>query len=64
VVHDGQIQVRPILPLRWTFDERIEDGLSAARSAELLRRRLEDPVRYLGTPEDAVPDNLVEEQAK
>ncbi|WP_350275836.1 2-oxo acid dehydrogenase subunit E2 [Kribbella sp. HUAS MG21] len=50
----GQIRVRQLLPLRWTFDERIEDGLYAARSAELLRARLEDPVQYLGRPEDAV----------
>ncbi|TDO48316.1 2-oxoacid dehydrogenase/acyltransferase catalytic subunit [Kribbella sp. VKM Ac-2571] len=51
---DGQILVRPMLPLRWTFDERIEDGLYAARSAELLRSRLEEPVRSFGLPEDAV----------
>ncbi|NUR94831.1 MAG: hypothetical protein HOV67_06165 [Kribbellaceae bacterium] len=54
VVHEGQIQARQMLPLRWTFDERIEDGLYAARSAELLRHRLEDPIRHLGRPEDAV----------
>jgi len=54
VVHDGRIEARRLLPLRWTFDERIEDGLYAARSAELLRDRLEDPIRYLGLPEDAV----------
>lgn len=54
VVHEGVIQARQLLPLRWTFDERIEDGLYAARSAELLRRRLEDPTRHLGRPEDAV----------
>jgi hypothetical protein len=54
VVHDGEVRIRPVLPLRWTFDERIEDGLYAAQSAELLRRRLEDPVQHLGVPEDAV----------
>ncbi|GAA2806489.1 2-oxo acid dehydrogenase subunit E2 [Kribbella solani] len=59
VVRDGRIEARQILPLRWTFDERIEDGLYATRSAELLRDRLEDPIRYLGLPEDAVrPDGV------
>ena len=61
VVHDGQIRIRPILPLRWTFDERIEDGLYAARSAELLRRRLEDPLDHLGVPEDAARRDLAAE---
>ena len=61
VVHDGEIQIRQILPLRWTFDERIEDGLYAGRSAELLRRRLEDPVHHLGLPEDAVPGRVREQ---
>lgn len=64
VVHDGQIQARQILPLRWTFDERIEDGLYAARSAELLRRRLEDPIRHLGLPEDAVRRDSVPVSAR
>jgi hypothetical protein len=50
----GTVQVRPMLTLRWTFDERIVDGLYAARSAELLARRLEDPRHHLGSPEDAV----------
>jgi pyruvate/2-oxoglutarate dehydrogenase complex dihydrolipoamide acyltransferase (E2) component len=50
----GNVRVRPLLPLCWTFDERIEDGLYAARSAELLRSRLEDPFEDLGSPEDAV----------
>lgn len=64
VVHDGQIQARQILPLRWSFDERIEDGLYAARSAELLRRRLEDPIRHLGLPEDAVRRDSVPVSAR
>ncbi|TCC16050.1 2-oxo acid dehydrogenase subunit E2 [Kribbella sindirgiensis] len=61
VADDGQIRIRQVLPLRWTFDERIEDGLYAARSAELLRGRLEDPLRYLGPPEDAVHHRAVQE---
>ncbi|MER7246912.1 2-oxo acid dehydrogenase subunit E2 [Kribbella sp. NPDC000426] len=63
VVHDGEITIRQILPLRWTFDERIEDGLYAARSAELLRRRLEDPIGHLGLPEDAVRADRAREES-
>lgn len=51
---DGTVRVGQLLTLRWTFDERIEDGLYAARSADWLRSRLEDPFQYLGTPEDVV----------
>jgi hypothetical protein len=40
---DGSVGVRPEALLRWTFDERIEDGLYCARALDLLRRRLEDP---------------------
>ena len=38
--------------LRYTYDERIEDGLYCARALELLRARVEDPERYYG---QAVP---------
>ena len=37
------------LLLRYTFDERVEDGLYCARSLELLRQRVEDPASWLGT---------------
>lgn len=43
VTDDGSVGVRDELLLRWTFDERIEDGLYAARSLELVRERLEHP---------------------
>jgi hypothetical protein len=43
VTADGSVGVREELTLRWTFDERIEDGLYCARALELLRERLEHP---------------------
>lgn len=47
---DGSVaNVREII-LRWTFDERIEDGLYAAKSLEAVKRRLESP-RDLATAE-------------
>ena len=37
----GVVAVRPTLTLRYTFDERVEDGLYCAHSLELLRTRIE-----------------------
>jgi hypothetical protein len=41
---DGSVGVRKELLLRWTLDERIEDGLYCAKALELVRARLENPV--------------------
>jgi hypothetical protein len=40
---DGTLGVRKELLLRWTLDERIEDGLYCARALELIRTSLENP---------------------
>jgi len=40
---DGTVGVRKELLLRWTLDERIEDGLYCAKALELVRARLENP---------------------
>ena len=45
--------VEPGLSVRWTFDERIDDAFSCARSLALVQRILEDPGRWLGAPEGA-----------
>jgi hypothetical protein len=44
----GAVGARPSLLLRYTFDERIEDGYYCAQSLAILRQRLEDPARWLG----------------
>jgi hypothetical protein len=44
----GTVRVRPELTLRYTFDERVEDGLYGARSLQLLQQRVEDPAAWLG----------------
>jgi hypothetical protein len=31
------------MALKWTFDERVEDGFYAARGLDLVRERLENP---------------------
>jgi hypothetical protein len=40
---DGTLGVRKEMVLRWTLDERIEDGLYCAKALELIRARLENP---------------------
>lgn len=48
VVVDGAVVSRAILPIRVSFDERIDDGLAGAHGIATLKRVLEDPARYLG----------------
>lgn len=45
---DGQVVVRPTLHLRWSFDERIDDGLTARDGIRDAQRILEDPFNLLG----------------
>ena len=48
IVVDGELQVRPSLMLRYTYDERIEDGFYAASAIALVRDWIEDPASWLG----------------
>jgi hypothetical protein len=48
VVEGDQVVARPQLTLRYTFDERVEDGLYCAKSLQLLAKRIEDPASWLG----------------
>ena len=50
-VHPAQVAAEEALSVRWTFDERIDDGFSSARSLALVQKILEDPDRWLGPPE-------------
>lgn len=47
LVQDDQLVVRPLLTLRYSFDERIEDGLYCFKALERLRKRLEHPNQFL-----------------
>jgi hypothetical protein len=51
VVEGGAVVVQEVLRVRWSFDERINDGFYSARSLALVQRLLEDPARFLGAPE-------------
>jgi hypothetical protein len=49
-VEHGTIVAREGVGVRFTFDERINDGFYAARSLAIARRIVEDPERWLGEP--------------
>jgi len=50
----GGTQVRELLSVRWTLDERVNDGFYAARSLRIAQDVLEDPEGFLGPPASAV----------
>jgi len=52
-VEEGRVVVKDGLPVRWTFDERINDGFYASRSLRIVEEILADPERRLGKPEAA-----------
>jgi hypothetical protein len=47
IAKDGQPVVRPMLHLRFTYDERIEDGLNAKYGIDRMVEILEDPGKFL-----------------
>ena len=51
-VVDGEVVPRKILHIRWTYDERIDDGLSARFGMDAVRRVLENPFEELGCLEE------------
>lgn len=48
VVEQGKVVIRKVIPMRLTYDERIDDGLTASSGIATVQRVLEDPFRYLG----------------
>lgn len=46
VVEDGGVGVGRVLPIKLTYDERVEDGLYAGLALEEFRQRIEDPARF------------------
>ena len=45
---DGQPEVRDTLRIRYTFDERVNDGFYCARSLDLVRQAVERPEILVG----------------
>ena len=52
-VADGKPAVQHGVKVRWTFDERINDGFYCATSLRLVREVFDDPNRLLGEPATA-----------
>jgi hypothetical protein len=48
VVRDGQLTVERVMPVRFTYDERIDDGLNAGYGIATMVRTLEHPFELLG----------------
>lgn len=48
VVRDGQIVIEKTLPIRYSYDERIDDGLTARFGIDGVNEVLSDPFKYLG----------------
>jgi len=46
-VVDGALVARPMVTLRYSFDERVEDGLYCARALKLFAERVEDPASWI-----------------
>lgn len=48
VVIDGEVQIRKILHARFSYDERIDDGLTAGGGIQTFKEALENPREHLG----------------
>lgn len=48
MVVDGEVEVRPSLLVRYSYDERIEDGFYAASAIGKMRTWIEDPASWIG----------------
>lgn len=48
VVIDGEVKVQKQLHIRWSYDERIDDGLSARFGIDAVQKVLEHPFEYFG----------------
>lgn len=48
-LEDGVVVPRPVIPFRFSFDERVEDGLYCLAALEMLRAMLEDPAAAFAT---------------
>jgi len=52
VVEDGVVVARKILHLRWSYDERIDDGLTSRYGIDAVKNSLEHPFETFGCIED------------
>jgi len=52
LVENDEVVIRNVLPLRWSFDERVDDGLNARFGVDSCTRALENPFEYFGCLKD------------
>jgi len=52
VVVNGEVTVQKTLPIVFTFDERINDGLTCQKGMEAMKLALQDPFTHLGCVKD------------
>lgn len=57
VVIDGEVVVQRQLHLRYSYDERIDDGLNARFGIDSVKKALENPYEYLGCLDDEGSDH-------
>jgi hypothetical protein len=50
VGYQDKVSIKEVVELRWSFDERINDGFYCATGLRHAARILEDPERYIGAP--------------
>ncbi|HUJ60172.1 MAG TPA: 2-oxo acid dehydrogenase subunit E2 [Kofleriaceae bacterium] len=53
---DGQPVVKDAMQVRWTFDERINDGFYCASALKVAQGIVEDPERHLGSMKPAAAE--------
>ena len=56
-MEDGKVVEVPTLHLRYSYDERIDDGLTGRNGIRAMARVLADPARWLGCIEEDGSDN-------
>lgn len=49
IVKDGKTEIRKFVDIKYSFDERVEDGLACAFGLEGLRKHIENPELVFGT---------------
>lgn len=53
----NKVEVATVLPIRYSYDERIDDGLNARFGIEDVNKALENPYEYLGCLKDDGSDS-------
>jgi len=58
LVVDDEVVIESVIPIRWSYDERIDDGLNARFGIDAVNRVLETPFESLGCLKDDGSDTF------